>query len=89
MWMIFVGLMVVTASALLIGPEIVARLGILFAPVWALLCLITAVLSPSALSLWECLAAAGYAFGGAIVIAGFGIALAWVVDGLPHRQRLG
>jgi len=91
MWMIFVGFVIVIVAGLFDGPELVARLGILLAPLWAVLCGIVLVVSAQAVTVGRFLSMAGYAIGGALAIAGFGVALAWLFDDLQHRtpRRLG
>ena len=91
MWMIFVGFVIVIVAGLVDGPELVARLGILLAPLWAVLCGIVLVVSAQAVTVGRLLSMAGYAIGGALAIAGFGVALAWLFDDLQHRtpRRLG
>jgi len=43
------------------------------------------VVSADAVTVGRLLSMAGYAIGGALAIAGFGIALAWLCDDLQHR----
>jgi hypothetical protein len=85
MWEIFVGFVIVVVAGLFIGPELVARLGILLAPLWAILCGVVVVVSTDGVTVGRLLSMAGYAIGGALAIAGFGIALAWLCDDLHHR----
>jgi hypothetical protein len=91
MWMIFVAFMIVIVAGLFIGPELVARLGILLAPLWAVLCGLAVLVSAQAVTLGRLLLMAGYAIGGALAIVGFGVGLAWLFDDLQHRtpRRLG
>jgi drug/metabolite transporter (DMT)-like permease len=85
MWMIFVGFVIVIVAGLFVGSELVARLGILLAPLWAVLCAVAMLISAQAVTVEWLLLMAGYAIGGALAIVGFGIALAWLFDDLPHR----
>ena len=85
MWMIFVGFVIVVVAGLLHGPELVARLGILLAPLWTVLCGIGLLVSGQAVTVGQLLSMAGYAVGGALAIAGLGVALAWLFDDLQHR----
>jgi hypothetical protein len=91
MWMIFVGFVIVVVAGLYIGPELVARLGILLAPLWAVLCGVAVLVSAVPITAGRLLSMAGYAIGGALAIVGFAIALAWLFDDLQHRtpRRLG
>jgi hypothetical protein len=85
MWMIFVGFVIVVVAGLFNGPELVARLGILLAPLWAVLCGGLLLVSAQTLSVARLLSMAGYAIGGGLAIAGLGVALAWLFDDLQHR----
>jgi hypothetical protein len=86
MWMIFLGFMIVIVAGLFFGPELVARLGILLAPLWAVLCgLILLLVSAQAVTVGRLLSTAGYAIGGGLAIAGLGVGLAWLFDDLQHR----
>ena len=85
MWMIFVGFVIAIVAGLFVGPELVARLGILLAPLWAVLCGIAMLISGQAVTAARLLSIAGYAIGGGLAIVGFGIALAWLCDDLQHR----
>ena len=91
MWMIFVGFMIVVVGGLLVGPELVARLGIILAPLWAVLCGVALLISAEPVTLARLLSMGGYAIGGGVAIIGFGVALAWLFDDLQHRtpRRLG
>jgi hypothetical protein len=85
MWMIFVGFVIVIVAGLFVGPELAARLGILLAPLWAVLCGVAVLVSARVVTVGWLLSMAGYAIGGALAIAGFGVALAWLFDDLQHR----
>ena len=85
MWMIFVGFVIVVVAGLFFGPELVARLGILLAPLWAVLCGVAVLVSAQAVTVGRLLSMAGYAIGGALAIAALGVALAWLFDDLQHR----
>ena len=91
MWMIFLGFVIVIVGGLFVGPELVVRLGILLAPLWAVLCGVALLLSAQAVTAGRVLSMAGYAVGGALAIAGFAVVLAWLFDDLQHRtpSRLG
>ena len=91
MWMIFIGFVIAVVAGLLDGPELAARLGILLAPLWAMLCGVALLLSAQALTVGRLLSIAGYAIGGGLAIVGLGVALAWLFDDLQYRtpKRLG
>ena len=87
MWaMILVPLAVVLVGRLL-GPLFVARLGILVATVWLMLWgALVLILGPG----WaaaDYLVAFGWAIGGAVAIALFGFALAWVFAGASATRH--
>ena len=86
MWMIFIGFVIVVVAGLFIGPELVARLGILLAPLWAVLCAIAMLVSVEPVTVGRLLSMAGYAIGGGLAILGFAVALAWLFDDLQHRR---
>ena len=91
MWMMFIGFVIVVVAGLIDGPELVARLGILLAPLWAVLCAIILLVSAPAVTVGRFLTMGGYAVGGALAIAGCGVAVAWLFDDFQHRtpRRLG